>query len=221
MSYDTSRITRRRDPSYIRKKSDWDIAMDPDHFKIFLKRIKQFPANRGLRERDYMLFMLMGNLGLRSGEVAILEPDNFKRITAKLPVATVPALKKKDPDATKDIYLHPRVADRIGTHIKKHVYKYQKFMFPGGSGDGYLSTRQIRYIFYHYCRECGFTEKYSPHCLRHMYGMIAYERTGDLAFLRDQMGHAKIAQVTGATDRYIHLSRDRISQNIKKMGYFL
>lgn len=219
MSYNTTRISRRRDRSYVRKKSAWDFTMDPDHFRMMLKHIKQFPANKNLKERDYMLFMLMGNLGLRSGEAAMLQVDNFSRITANIPVATVPSLKGKK--KTKDIYLHQKVADRIYRHIDRYVYTNQKYIFTGGSGDGYISTRHIRTIFYHYCRECGFTEKYSPHCLRHMYGTLLFSRTQDFAFLRDQMGHAKIAQVSGSTDRYIHLSKDRIMGNVKKTGYIL
>ena len=221
MSYLRKNITGSHDPAYKRRKSDSDIWMKPDHFRRMLKHIKKNPANRDLRDRDYMLMVLMGNMALRVSEVAILRIDQFSGARGRVPKITVKAKKKRSSAATKTIYIHPRVLDKVKAYIKKHTYAGDEYLFIGGTGNGHLGERQISNIFNTYADGCGFREAYSTHALRHMYGVLAYERTNDLLFIRDQMGHSTMDKNLGVTDRYIHLSPKRAKTCIEKMRYIL
>lgn len=221
-----------------REKQQWDYAMSPENYHRFLNAIRETPGNKRYAERDYILFVIMGNLGLRVGEAAILKADDFKPLSRKIPSAIVTVLKKRDKKNakikkryTKTIYVHKKIAEMINGYIKNNVLENDKYLFPGSSRsgsvskklkgeEGYLSTRQISRYFINYCRSAGLTENYSTHSLRHMYGSVAYQKTKDLAFVRDQLGHSSV-EGGGATDIYVNMFESVIEERVKQVGYIL
>lgn len=221
------------EPRKKREKQRWDKVMDPKHFKMLLDGIKRQPLNTNYATRDYMIFMLMGNLGLRIGEAATLKVfDVRNRLNSDPPMAVVPSLKKRKKAASggrilasKSLFVHPGVARILKLYIAEHTVDSQIYLFEGGSNEykkkfgeyGHLSTRQIENIFYSYCQACGFKEVYSSHSLRHMYGTIVWQKTQDRAFLRDQMGHASIEGL-GVTNDYIYVNAERGKALIKLVG---
>jgi len=235
MTYNFKNITDSHDPSFTRKKKLRDKYMKESHFLRMLQCIRSSDASVDQIERDYIIFVLMGNAGLRVSEVALLYKDDCKPLHDTPPAIDAPSLKKRaekkdrkkstkaDPERTsktpiKTIYVHPRVAKRILKYVDEHVYEHQKFLFPGSSGDGHMSSRQIRRIYTHYCKL--FKEKYSTHAIRHMYGSMVYAKTKDLAFLRDQMGHARI-EGAGVTNEYVHVEPKRIRALVSEIGFLL
>lgn len=238
MAYNCKPVSKSHDSSFKRKKELWDMGMDVEQFKKILKAVKGLPWKEGgshprLASRDYLIFVILGNLGLRIGELVLLQKEHFQRLSANPAMAHVPALKKRDPDARKIIYVHPRVAKVIMDYIREEMAPNQKFLFPGASCtrrkregqsdkiiEGHLSTRMVTRIFQTYVRLLGFKENYSPHCLRHMFGTLCYERTADPIFVRDQLGHAGMDGI-GVTNRYISLSPARARKHIKAFGYLL
>ena len=225
MSYRQSPISKSHKSNFVRERDEWDFMMDPAHFKQMLRFIKKQPLRRMKKEfqrRDYMLMVLMGNLGLRISEVVVLQKKHFDLLRRKYPVAKVPTAKQRARDATKPVYVHPKVAEAIHKYFLEYVYKNQKYLFPGGSGDGHVSDRWVRDIFYHYVRECEFEEAYTPHSLRHMFISVIYNRTDDKVFVRDQARHSKASMGLGSTGRYIHeLNPEKRFKLVLKTGYFL
>lgn len=208
-----------------------DIAMDPDHYRRLLKCIKEHPASPRNAARDYVAFLLAGNCGLRPGEVVLMKCSAFDRLSGSLPMVKAPCLKKRrDEVPPKNIYIHPKVAAVLIARLPELIESEdQRYLFPGNSTEfadkhpaesGHMGTRWLSKIFGTYARTCRFEEAYSPHSLRHMYGSLVFERTQDLAFLRDQMGHASIAGA-GVTNQYIHLSKNRVSDLVAKVGYII
>lgn len=232
MAYNRESITGSKDRTYKRKKGPHDVYVSTDNFKKILKRVKSKPLNK-LWRRDYMMFVLMGNLGLRVGEVAICEPKHFKGLGMDPALAEPPCLKKRDKkkrgykkwipqtDMTKNVFVHPKVAKVIMTYIEEEVYRNDKYIFVGTQGDGHISPRQIRVVFNSYVKACNIVENYTTHSLRHMVGTIIASETKDPAFVRDQLGHAVISNSLGTTNDYIHTNLDRINEYLKLVGYFL
>ena len=233
MAYDTSNITKSRKRSHKRHKASGDRGVEVKQFRQMLRMTKQDPVNRRNAARDYMLLVVMGNMGLRIGEAVLLQREDFRGLLAAVPRAEVIALKKRDPESTKTIYVHPKIAAAIQRYIKKEMYANQQLLFPGGSEtefyngeefefaiEGHISARMVRYMFQSYVSALDFPEKYTPHCLRVMYGTHCWEKTQDSAFVRDQLGHSAIDGL-GVTNQYITLSQKRAKELIKKTGYFL
>jgi len=221
-------------PRQKRAKERWDKVMDPKHFQRLLDEIKKNPLSQAHALRDYMVFMLMGNLGLRIGEAALIHTDDAKvRLNAEPPMIIVPSLKKRKKTksgtrilARKTLFIHPQVSRITKQYIAEHTAESQMYLFEGGSSEyknlfgeyGHLSTRQIENIFYSYCKACGFKEAYSSHCLRHMYGTLVWQKTHDQAFLRDQLGHSVIEGLGSVTSLYIHINPERGKDLVKLVG---
>lgn len=217
-----------------RSKDRWDIAMTPDKFQQFLDCVKKKPANRRLAERDYFIFVLMGNLGLRIGEAVRVKLKDLDHLADPVPMAHVVALKKrereKDPKTGKktgkkltvykDLFIHPKVADAVRRYVKGLNWSPNDYLFPGMTGDGHIGERMVEQVFYSYCKACGFTENYSSHAIRHMYGTLVADKTNHPAFIRDQLGHASVAGM-GVTNNYMHVSMEKGKELINLVGYFL
>lgn len=223
---------------HIRPKQKHEKYLKPKQIRRILTEIKKRPANKRNQRRDYMLMVLMANCGLRVGEVAILQRDDCSRLGDKHPYLAPPALKKRAkpakkgrPDPTpekylppeqktrKTVYVHPRVAEIIREYVAG-LPRSQQYLFDGGENE-HISTRQIRTVFYTYCRQCGFTEAYSTHGLRHAYGSICYRYTKDLKYVGDQLGHEQADPNAGSTNEYVHLYETDIAKMVMRVKYFL
>lgn len=221
MPYNVNPISSSHDPSFKRKKSPADLVMDPKHFRQLLRRIRTSPDNLTNSRRDYMTSLMMGNLGLRLGEVPLLRRTHFKHLKRSPALAVVPALKKKGKDPTKNIYIHPLVSNKIIEYLETDMAENQVFLFPGAAGHGHMCKRQISRIFSSYVRACGFHEGYTPHSIRHMFGAQVYRKTKDLVFHADQLGHETVPGVSAVSRRYMHFSDSEIKAYLKRIGYFL
>jgi len=182
------------------------------HYKKMLK------AARG-DDPKYMLLLVMGNMGLRVSEAVQLSRPDFDRLSGNPPACTPRSLKKKDRGARKLIYVHPRIAGRLRRYLRS-MDRGQDRLFPGNARGGHLSARQAQRWFKGLVRACKFVQDYSTHSLRHMYASLVAEKTGNMAFVRDQLGHATI-QGIGVTSQYIHISPEKARELIKQVGYIL
>lgn len=232
MPYDIRPLSNSHDRGYKRKKYRSDFAMERNQFLDMIHMARENPLSERGRGRDYMLFVIQGNLGLRPGEVLCLQKKHFKNLSDSMPLAKPPRLKKRSADIHKEIYVHPKVALAIKRYIGAEISG--NFLFPGNGKTrisvhgnkkiifrGHLSMQHYGRIFSSYVRACGFEESYSPHCLRHMYGTIAWAATRDRVFLRDQLGHEGVEGVSSATNTYMNLDREMIKKYIDAVGYML
>jgi len=205
MAYNQKPLSKSHKTNYVREKDEWDFRMEPNQFRAMLRHISRLPRRlikKEFRDRDYMMMVLLGNTGMRIGELIILEKTHLSRINAKYPLIMVPTLKQ-DKLKGKPVYLHPRVAGKIKEYMASYVRENDRFIFEGMSGEGHLSDRWVRQIFYSYVDALGFEEKYSPHCLRHMFIANTFNKTRDEIFVRDQARHASMGKGLGVTEKYL------------------
>jgi len=226
--YNFENITDSHDRSFKREKRSGDLVMSVEDYSKLLSAVQNRPANRRKKQRDYLVFVLMGNMGLRVSEVAILKFSDFIHVhDPEFPYARVTNLKQEDPRATKDIYLHADIVKIVKRFLKMHKRKDQPYLFPGTASSvtpqdsGHISPRQISRAFQHYCRSCRFDRKYSTHCLRHMYASIVEERTHCASFLRDQLGHSTMPGYSQVQSRYVHTMLHTRRKCIEKIGAIL
>lgn len=218
MPYDLSPVSGSHDPKYKRKKAEWDKYMEPDSFKKILKMIKENPANELNRERDYMMFVLMGNLGLRVGELTILKKKHFK-IAKENPIRVrLPVLKKRGDVKVKMICIHEKVLNCTNRYMKRLMLGDDNYLFESDTSEsGHVTDRTVRNTFYHYVRAVGLEENLSPHSLRHMYGMLCWKYTKDSKWVQMQLAHSD----RETTDIYKHVTTEEMTEYMNKMGCIL
>jgi integrase len=217
---------------HIRPKQKHEKYVKAPQLRRLLRELKKNPANRRNQRRDYMLMVLMINCGLRVGEVCIVSRRDCGRLRDRIPFLEVAALKKRAPKGEtpekdlppeektrKTVYVHPRVAEVILEYLAGMAPR-QQFFFEGGDNE-HMSTRQVRSVFYTYCRQCGFTEAYSTHALRHAYGALCWKATKDMKFVGDQLGHEQTDPNAGATNAYVHIDDQDIAAMVLRVKYFL
>ena len=69
-----------------------------------------------------------------------------------------------------------------------------------------LTARQAQRRFELWLRRAGIRGRYSPHSLRHTFGMGLYERTGDVLVVQAALGHRAIT----STMVYARASAERV-----------
>ena len=226
MAYRFENITKSHDPRFNRSKTSADRIMRTQDFKLMLRTLRTLPIPGTDWKRDYMIFLCMGNLGLRLSEVSILKVSDFHLDYAP-PFAKVRVLKKrkKDKQPYKEVYLHWRVVRKLQQYIGK-LPRNQKYMFVGASShhgeSGHLSYREISRIFIRYCSHIGFKRKYSCHSVRHMFVTNLWRKTKDPIFVRHQTGHASAGiGFSQASEDYLHLLEEDVPGLVAKMGFFI
>lgn len=200
-------------------KKRWDISIIQEQFREVLALAREGKSNKDLAKRDYMILVVMGNMGLRVGEAAILDRDTFEGIDRDPPTTYPKTLKKRSDNPPRmPVYIHPEPAKVISEYIKEDMYSSQYYLFVGGQ-HGHISDRHIRRIFDTYSDIL--PENYSSHSIRHMYLTMLWECTNDQAFVRDQARHSTISKSMGTTNSYIHLSEKRAVELIEKIEVFI
>lgn len=223
MPYDFSPVSGSHDPKYKRSKEEWDKYMEPDDFKKILKTIKEQPANDLNRHRDYIMFAIMGNIGLRVAELIVLKKKHFNIFKTDPIRIHVPVAKKRKKNALKEVCVHEKVMNVVERYIKRLLLHDDDYLFESDSAkSGHITDRTVRNVFYHYVRHVGIKENLSPHSLRHMFGMRCYRYTKDPKWVQIQLAHSNMGGgISSVTSGYVHLSTDDKAKYVERVGYIL
>lgn len=222
MPYTTERVSKSHDRWYTRKKGKKDKAVTEKQYREILRNVKLHPANKKLKQRDYMLLLILGNLGLRVSEAVILKREHFEGLEDYIPTAQIPTSKKrKNPGEEFEIYVHPDISKRILKYMDKEMTEKQQYLFEGMTDDGHLGRKQPDVIFKTYLKQCKIKEKYTLHSLRHMFASRIYKKTNNIIFVRDQLRHESAGPALGPTEVYTQIEPEDAYKMIKKIGRVL
>lgn len=144
--------------------------------------------------RDYALFVLLANTGIRPSEALALTRADV-RLGQEPTIQLHRVSKRHSPAPTNQIPLHPAVADIVARHCEG---------LPEGANLFPFTKRQAARIFHTYAKVAGLSFSYRIYCLRHTAGMRLYRFTRDLRFVQGLMGHSQVA----ATMAYVHIAPD-------------
>lgn len=147
--------------------------------------------------RDYLLFVLGTNTGLRVSDLLNLRVGDVKEGYIRL-------REKKTRKARKHT-LSPQLAEMIREYI--HGKADNEYLFPSlRSPDRPLDRHQAYRIINKAARACGVTERIGTHTLRKTFGYHFYKRYGDVALLQEIFNHSS----PSTTLRYIGINQDEI-----------
>ncbi len=76
-----------------------------------------------------------------------------------------------------------------------------------------VSERSVQQMVESAAQRAGIEQKVTPHVLRHTFATRSLEKGGDLATLRDILGHANVA----TTSRYLHSNAARMQGMVEEL----
>ena len=80
--------------------------------------------------------------------------------------------------------------------------KRENWLFPGQKGCPHISTESVRRVFQKQMKILGLSDKgYTPHSLRHAFGLHLYDAGTDLIAIKEAMGHKSLS----STEVYLTL----------------
>ena len=179
-----------------KKKTSRQKYLTEDEYKRLLGVIRN--------ERDYVLFFLCGNLGLRVGELVRLRVSDImkdeKGYYLKIPTLKRGVVKGKVkgtiqrgelPKTYEDIPLSSDLAP-IREILNKYILKYKikSWIFPYRGL--HLPEYTVARYFKSYVRKAGLDPRYSIHALRHFKGFCTYKQTVDLKSVQILLRHRDI-----------------------------
>jgi len=179
-----------------------------------VKRLLALLAKRTDAERDYPLFLLALETGMRAGTLAGL---------------TVGDLRGADGYCRKRLRLRPEVCKagfgytvplrRSVRHVlnaylaeRNGKAKDSDPLFPSRKGREHLSVRAIEHAWRHWQAEAGFERTYRLHAARHFAITRMAERIGNPLIVKALAGHQSIS----TTQRYAHPSDDALLDAVEE-----
>ncbi|QGT99307.1 Phage integrase, site-specific tyrosine recombinase [Candidatus Syntrophocurvum alkaliphilum] len=165
-----------------------------------IEQIKQILKDQN--ERDYMLFLLGINTGLRVSDLLRLRVDDVRG-------QDIVIIKEQKTGKTRRV--------RISKPIKQEVSKYTRSMsdddvlFKSRKGNNSSIGRTQAYrILSEAARQVGLDE-IGTHTLRKTFGYWHYQKNKDMAVLQNILNHSSPAM----TMRYIGINDDLIDQSLE------
>jgi len=139
--------------------------------------------------RDYFMFDLMLNTGLRLAETVSLNiGDVFNGYTAKESLE----IKGKG-DRIRQIPLNKTIRDHIAGYLRQRKAKGQDMNLLSplfiSRNNRRITKRAVQLNFDKWIKVSGIEGKYSPHALRHTVGTELLRKTGNLRKVQEFLGH--------------------------------
>ena len=160
----------------------------------------------------YMLYYLMGNLGLRVGEVVRLRVQHIDidNLAIKVPTLKQEGIKGRKRGAIQrgempKTLIEIPVSDKMIGHLKDYVQRYKRttWLFPYKDSLP-IPEWLVRRTFKKVLKEAKLRKIYSPHSLRHCRGVKAYKQFKDIRAVQALLRHRNI----NSTVVYTHLDLD-------------
>ena len=164
-----------------------------------IEEIKAVLIKQGLR--NYMLFVLGINTGLRIGDILRLKVKHVKDKTH------IDITEQKNGKA-KRFKLNDSLKEEIDKYIKN--MDDEDYLFQSQKGKNKSITRVQAYrVLNHAAKKIGLTE-IGTHTLRKTFGYHFYQKTKDVALLQQVFNHS----APSVTLRYVGIDQDSIDKAI-------
>lgn len=146
--------------------------------------------------RNYLIFHLMLDCGLRRSEVINLQWEDCK-LQESTPYIIIRCSKY---NKSRMVPLPGFLVNKILEHKKKYYYSYLQYVFLTDQ-NSQLKDTTIKDLFRKLKIKSGI-ERLHPHLLRHTFATSFIAGGGNIEYLRIYMGHADYA----ITQKYLHIS---------------
>lgn len=170
--------------------------VEPIRSKIEIDNIKRYLKNSNLR--DYLLFVLGINSGLRISDLLLLTVSDVKEKDRII-------LREKKTGKSKDFPL----SDTCKKAIKEYMATIKVdsgWLFKSKKGDRPITRIQAYRIIHNAARTIGITEAIGTHTLRKTFGYWAYKKGVDITKIQKLLNHS----APSVTLAYIGITRDEL-----------
>lgn len=170
-----------------------------------IKRIKQYLYGKESR-RDYLLFVMGINVGLRIGDLLQLRiEDVVDENTSKIKSSV--QVREQKTGKMREFTINKAATAAIQEYLDSLGSRNPKaFLFKSRKGDGPLTTRSAHKLIKTTLRELGIKGNYGTHSLRKTFGYHRYINNVKLETLQRMFNHSSPA----TTLRYIGITREVI-----------
>lgn len=161
-----------------------------------------------LRLRNVAVVAAMARAGLRVGEVVGLDVADMdlNERSGWVTIRQGKGLKERK----SPLSLEARKA--LSMYLEARPEWAGEPLFVSKTGER-LSSRAVQQMVKSAAQRAGIEQDVTPHTLRHTFATRFLEQGGDLATLRDILGHANIA----TTSRYLHSNANKMQEMVKEL----
>ncbi len=181
------------------------------------KQIDQIKGNlyRKKNPRDFTLFTLAINTGLRISDILSLKVEDIK--DGKGNIKDSLYILEQKTKKRRNIPLNKQAKEALNYYFKKTgIYDLDRYLFTGEkSGDNKSLTRVRAWqLINEWCREVGIDFKIGGHTLRKTFGYHLRKQGISIERISDLLGHKSIR----VTFRYIGINDDERKEVLSKFG---
>ncbi len=175
-----------------------------DQKKMFLKTI----SDNEKAWRDYFMFNLMLNTGMRLSETVNLDiKDVYNGYSARESMEIT-----GKGDRIRQIPLNKNIRGRIERYViqRKNIDTGFSFTSPLflSRNRRRITQRGVQFNFDKWIRLSGIEGKYSPHALRHTVGTELMRKTNNIRKVQEFLGHKFVS----TTQIYTHVSKEELAE---------
>ncbi|MBA7569218.1 site-specific integrase [Candidatus Atribacteria bacterium 1244-E10-H5-B2] len=181
------------------------------------KQIDKIKGNlyRQKNPRDFLLFVLSVNTGLRISDILSLQVEDIKDRKGNLKDSLY--ILEQKTKKRRTIPLNKQAQEALSYYLKKTgIYDLDRYLFINEkSGDNKPLTRVRAWqLINKWCREVGLDCKVGGHTLRKTFGYHLRKQGVSIERISDLLGHRNIK----VTFRYIGISDDERKEVLSKFG---
>ena len=137
-----------------------------------IEKIKQYLLGKK-DKRDYALFVLGCNVGLRTQDLVNLRVGDVSR--SKTEIKKGFQVKELKTDKHREIILNETAIAALKLYLgEQDTYNSDDWLFPSRKGQGHLSVDAVRDIIKRLCKELNIKGNYGAHSLRKTFGYWVY-----------------------------------------------
>jgi integrase/recombinase XerC len=155
--------------------------------------------------RDYALFALLANTGMRPAEVRSLTVGDFD--LSRSLVRLNRTSKKHTPQPLGHLVLQREVAAIVGRYLVTIATDPSTLLFP-------FTKRQGARLFHYYAGKAGIRSTLRIYSLRHTVGIRLWDHTRDIRLIQAVLGHGSLIATMG----YEHVTPSTIRRGYTAAG---
>ena len=170
-----------------------------------IKRIKQYLLGKKSK-RDYLMFVLGINTGLRVGDLLALTMEDVLEPGTMIIKHSV-TIREQKTGKLRVFELNDAAREAITLYLDTNSdWNREDYLFQSRKGNGVLTTRAAHKIIKTTLRELGIKGNYGTHSLRKTFGYHRYSNNVKLETLQKLFNHSSPA----VTLRYIGITKEVI-----------
>lgn len=180
-------------------------------------------ASKNQGERNYLMFIVGINTGLRISDYLEMSVGQFREICNRGYIILIPKKtdkRKIDPETGAVVGSYKKVRIDITDSVKKVIEDYiqdrddREYMFPSRKGGTPISRQAAWNILDKAAKQAGITENIGCHSLRKTFGYWHYQQNHDVRLLMNIFQHSS----EEVTLRYIGITDENMKRSMANMS---